>query len=284
MAELNHDAPDLAEDLESKFVKKEIQVLLHHLGSLPESTRGRLQGELTQTLLERTIAVATPRGPISFVTLNRPSVGRAIKMLTKQPATIDWIDRFEPDGVFWDIGANVGVYSLYAAARRDTRVVAFEPAAVNYFMLAANCEINRFEDRVRCVLAGVGRSKSIACLAASQFAGAASFGFGGKKAQAYDGRQASIVLTIDQLVEEFGLPCPNYIKIDVPGLSEEILAGAARTLQRPELRELHIEAREDSTGGRRILETLKRSGMYPQGSERHGSTDTTFIRAAAAVV
>jgi FkbM family methyltransferase len=277
MAKLNH-ATDLPEDLESKYIKKEIQVLLYRLQSLPEPTRGRLQGDLTQTLLERTMAVDTPRGRISFVTLNRASAGRAATLLTKQPATIAWIDRFDPHGVFWDIGANVGVYSLYAALRGDTRVVAFEPAAVNYFMLAANCEINRFEDRVHCVLAGVGRSKSIACLAASQFAGAASFGFGAKKAQVYDGRQASIVLTIDQLVEEFGLPCPNYLKIDVPSLTEDILFGGARTLSRPEVREVHVEASESSSSGRRVIGALERSGLVLDCAASHGASDLTFVR------
>jgi FkbM family methyltransferase len=266
------------EDLESKFIKKEIQVLLYHLQGLESVTRARLQGDLTQALLERTMSVETPRGPLAFMTLNRASAGRAAKMLTKQPATIEWIDRFEPGGVFWDVGANVGVYSLYAALRRDTRIVAFEPAAVNYFMLAANCEINHFEDTVRCVLAGLGRTKSLAYLAASQFAGAASFGFGGKKAEVFEGRQAAIVLTIDQLVEEFGVPCPNYLKIDVPVLTDDILAGGERTLSRPEVREVHVEANESCSSGRRIIDALRRSGLHLDRSTAHGSSDLTFVR------
>ena len=279
MAHLSN-ASDLPEDLESKFIKKEIQVLLYHLQALEPVTRARLQGDLTQTLLERTMSVDTPRGPVSFVTLNRASAGRAATMLTKQPATIEWIDRFQPNGVFWDIGANVGVFSLYAALRGDTGVVAFEPAAVNYFMLAANCEINRFEDRVRCVLAGLGRTKSLAYLASSQFAGAASFGFGGKKAQVFEGRQTAIILTIDQVVEEFGSPCPNYLKIDVPGLTEDILAGGERTLSRPDVREVHVEASETSSSGRRVIEALKRAGLCLDRSSAHGSSDLTFIRHA----
>jgi FkbM family methyltransferase len=278
MAELTPALVEPPEDLESKFIKKEIQVLLYHLQGLEAVTRARLQGDLTQTLLERTMSVDTPRGPLAFMTVNRASAGRAAKILTKQPGTIEWIDRFQPDGVFWDIGANVGVYSLYAALRRDTRVVAFEPAAVNYFMLAANCEINHFDERVRCVLAGLGRTKSLACLAVSQFAGAASFGFGGKKAQVFQGRQAAIVLTIDQLVEEFGLPCPNYLKIDVPMLTDDILAGGERTLSRPEVREVHVEANESSSSGRRIVEALERHGLCLDRSTTHGSSDLTFIR------
>jgi FkbM family methyltransferase len=277
MADADHEFDPL-EDLESKYVKKEIQILLYRLQGLPEPTRARLQGELTQALLERSISVETPRGRVAYVTLNRPSAGRAATMLTKQPATIEWIDRFQPDSVFWDIGANVGVYTLYAALRGDTRVVAFEPAAVNYFMLAANCEINRFEDRVQCVLAGLGRGKSIAALAASQFAGAASFGFGGKKAQVFSGRQAAIILSMDELVEEFALPCPNYLKIDVPELTDDILAGGERTLARPEVREVHVEASESSSSGRRAIETLEKSGLRLDRSTAHGASDLTFVR------
>ena len=100
--------------------------------------------------------VETPHGPLSFVALGKGPAGRAGSLFTKQPQTIAWIDSFRPGSVFWDVGANVGVYTLYAARRGDTRVVAFEPAAVNYFVLSANCEINAFDDRVTCLLMGLG--------------------------------------------------------------------------------------------------------------------------------
>jgi FkbM family methyltransferase len=266
------------EDLETKFIKKEIQILLYRLQALPAEARARVQADLTQALLEQTLAIDTTRGPLRFITLGRTSVGRAATLLTKQPATIAWIDRFEPGGVFWDIGANVGVYTLYAAARGDTRVVAFEPAAVNYFALSANCEVNRFAERVTCLLAGLGREQAIADLAVSQFAAAASFGFGAKKAAVFAGRQAAAILTIDQLVEEYGLPCPAYIKIDVPGLTEDIIAGGARTLRRPDLREVHVEASEDSKGGRRVIQALGELGLTMSAADVHGTADLTFVR------
>jgi hypothetical protein len=34
-----------------------------------------------------------------------------------QGELIEWIDGFRPNGVFWDIGANVGLCALYAALR-----------------------------------------------------------------------------------------------------------------------------------------------------------------------
>ena len=45
-----------------------------------------------------------------FLTL----IWRADTVLTKELDTIGWIDEFDEGSVFWDIGANVGVYSLYA--------------------------------------------------------------------------------------------------------------------------------------------------------------------------
>ena len=112
-------------------------------------------------------------------------------MLTRQPATIAWIDAFEPNSVFWDVGANIGVYTLYAALRRDIRVAAFEPAAVNYFLLSANCEANKFDDRVQCLLVGLGRERSVARLEVSQFVAGKSFSFLGKD-QPYDGQAGRI--------------------------------------------------------------------------------------------
>ena len=272
------DDPEEPEDPEVTYIKKQFKLLLYRLNLLPEAARARLQGHLAQVLLSRPATMETPRGNLSIVTLGRIGAGRGMTMLTKQPMTIEWIDGFEPGSVFWDVGANVGVYTLYAALRGDTRVVAFEPAAVNYLLLTANCEANRFDDRVQCLLAGLGDRKTLATLEVSQFAAGDSFGFMNKDFRHYRGRQAAMIFSLDQLIEEFGLPCPNYLKIDVPGMSEAILAGAERTLDKPALREIHIEARQGSSGGTRIAETLNRAGLVASRSAEHGSTDVIFVR------
>ena len=203
-----------------------------------------------------------------------------MSLLRRQPDTIAWIDAFQPNSVFWDVGANVGIYSLYAALRRDTRIVAFEPAAVNYFLLAANVEANRFQDSVECVLVGLSDEQTISRIEVSQFVPAESFSFRGKKTKPFPGRQASLMASMDQLIDDYGLECPNYIKIDVPGLTEAIIDGGSRTFHRSEVREVHIECTETSKGGRHVVEVLGRAGFVAtRGSSRDGSTDTTFVRA-----
>ena len=270
---------DTPEHPEEVWAKKEFGLLLHRLQQLPTRSRGRLQSDFTQKLLGETLTVETPVGPLSFVLLGKTAAGRALSLLTKQPATIRWVDSFQPNSVFWDVGANVGVYTLYAARRGDVKVVAFEPAAVNYFLLAANCEANKLDSQVDCLPVGLGSDRAIARFDVSQFESAKSFSVGGKRADRHHSQQATLVLSMDRLIDEYGLACPNYIKIDAPGALEAIIACGTRTLQRRELRELHIEIREQSKAAQRILAVLERSGFAVAGRDGHGgSADLTFAR------
>ena len=87
---------------------------------------------------------------------------------------------------------------------------------------------------------------------------------------------------MDQLINEDQLPCPNYIKIDAPGMSEAIIAGGRQMLQRKDLREVHMELREQSKAAQRILEMLERSGFVVASRHVHGgSADLTFARPGA---
>jgi len=185
-----------------------------------------------------------------------------------------------PNGIFWDIGANAGAYTLYAALRhRDATVVAFEPAAVNYFLLTANCEANGFGQRVRCVLAGLGRENAFATLEVSQFSVGNSFSFHGKPDRPFAGRQSAFIWSMDDLIENQAFPCPAYIKIDVPGMTADILAGGARTLRRPDVREVHMEADQSSADGRALIETVERCGLVLTSGAR--GLDLTFVRPGA---
>jgi hypothetical protein len=68
------------------------------------------------------------------------------ELAEREPETIAWIDDFLMPSRFWDIGANVGTYVLYAALRPGVAVLAFEPAAASYAALCRNIEANRCDD------------------------------------------------------------------------------------------------------------------------------------------
>jgi len=65
-------------------------------------------------------------------------------------------------------------------------------------------------------------------------------------------------------------------------MSPGILAGGAHVLRQPELLELHIEMREHSGTGQRILEKLTQAGFEVVGRPAHaGATDLIFARSAS---
>jgi hypothetical protein len=77
-----------------------------------------------------------------FCIPNAVNIYRADTFSKKEPETLDWIDNMPRNSVVWDIGANVGLYSCYAAKSRECLVYAFEPSVFNLELLARNIYLN----------------------------------------------------------------------------------------------------------------------------------------------
>jgi precorrin-6B methylase 2 len=89
--------------------------------------------------------LATAHGPLTFRCGSAESVKAAARFVYDEPETVWWIDQIvQPGDCVWDVGANVGLYALYAASRVGVggTVVAFEPAADNYAALCRNVALN----------------------------------------------------------------------------------------------------------------------------------------------
>ncbi|MEN6473656.1 MAG: FkbM family methyltransferase [Syntrophaceae bacterium] len=89
----------------------------------------------------------TSVGPFSMITETDMERYRAETFLTKEPETLAWIDHIKPGEILLDVGANIGIYTLYAASRGIT-VYAFEPMAENYHHLVRNIEHNGYRNAV----------------------------------------------------------------------------------------------------------------------------------------
>jgi FkbM family methyltransferase len=224
---------------------------LREIASLPlqalgKTQRGRALEKLTASMVSE---VEVPEGALHFMTPTPLLQARAKSILTKEPDTIQWIDRFESGDVFWDIGANVGVFSLYAACRRGVRVLAFEPSADNYMVLCKNVEINSLEGRVVPYCIALSGSTELGLLnSPSREMGAALHQFGGKgETSRYwnGGRntciQGVVGFTVDDFIRQFRPPFPTRLKLDVDGLEWPILQGAEQTLRDPRLQSVMAE-------------------------------------------
>ena len=80
-------------------------------------------GQIKTDLIELNYSELTVHGrPVRYVNTSRHSVRRTETLLTKEPTTCPWIDTFKEGEVLFDVGANVGLYSIYAGAVKRARV------------------------------------------------------------------------------------------------------------------------------------------------------------------
>jgi len=158
-----------------------------------------------------------------FLTPNRITQKRADRLLTKEPDTIRWIDNMS--GILYDIGANVGTYSIYAGLRGIT-VYAFEPEASNYALLNENIKNNNLDNVLAYCLALSDRHEYDSLYLSTTEVGGSLHAFGEKldyKLQHFNPvfRQGCMSVTLD----EINLPKPDHIKIDVDGFEHLVVAG-----------------------------------------------------------
>jgi FkbM family methyltransferase len=182
----------------------------------------------------------------SFVCPNRTVSWRVTTFLTKEPETIEWIDTFTPGDVMFDIGANIGLYSIYAASR-SVRVMAFEPESQNYALINQNIFLNGYGDRIACIAVALSDREGVDYIYLSRFrAGESLHNFGAaldwqQRPFTPSFQQGSLSFSLDRFLELQPEPFPTHIKIDVDGIEAKVIRGAARTLRDPRVKSLLVE-------------------------------------------
>jgi FkbM family methyltransferase len=144
------------------------------------------------------------------------------------------------------VGANIGVYSLYAAAKHEgVRVFAFEPESLNYAALNQNIALNGFQNAIRAYCLALSESAALSDLAIAKMRAGGSNNQFGDHGSAPSHIQGALGLSLDDLCSRWALPIPHTLKIDVDGLELPILRGAEQILSHPQFRSLLIELRKD---------------------------------------
>lgn len=224
--------------LTCRLVNASLRLLGPHTGPV---VAARLAEELVPH-----IRVSTSAGVLRFYCPGHIPFWQAENLLAKEPDTIAWIDGFAPHDTFWDIGANVGTYTVYAALK-TIRVCAFEPSAHNYHILNRNIQLNGLEPRAAAYCLALHDDTRLGDLHLSgSELGQSLHAFGVAhdwRGQAFRAAatQATLGFSIDQFIAQFSPPFPHHIKIDVDGIEDKIIAGAHTTIADPRLRSLMIE-------------------------------------------
>jgi FkbM family methyltransferase len=155
----------------------------------------------------------------------------------KEPETLDWIDSFDNNAVVWDIGANIGLYSIYAAKKKNARVFAFEPSVFNLEFLAKNIHANQLQEKVVIFPLALSNITNFNLFKMNNPVwGGALSAFGVDFDQYGENFNTSfeysiLGLSADNAIGTFNILSPDYIKIDVDGIEHLILEGASHILK-----------------------------------------------------
>ena len=219
-----------------------------------------------------------PNGDVhmTFFVPNEVCRYRAETFSTKEPETLEWLDRYGREGALYDIGANVGIYSIYYAKTHPGTVYAFEPSVLNLGLLGRNVSLNGVSSQVVIVPNPLTSSNQVADFHLSMLdEGGAMSTFGadfGHDGQPLDTQMEfrTMGMSLDSLLEQGLIPePPELMKIDVDGIEHLILRGAGQTLRQPSLRSVLIEVDDAFTElASEVAECLGEAG-FTLAQRRH---------------
>ena len=166
-----------------------------------------------------------------------------------------WIDNFKEIDklIFWDIGANIGLYSIYNALKNKTSTtISFEPSTSNLRCLSRNISINNLENKIKVFslpLTNIENKFFIMNESYFNEGGALNtfghdYNFEGKIFKP-EMRYQLLGTTINYLLDNNILDIPDYIKIDVDGIEHLILEGSNKYLINKKIKSIIVEINEN---------------------------------------
>jgi len=217
------------------------------------------------------IPISTLHGELRFWCDSEISAKRALGALRQEPDTLAWIEEFVQSGEhLWDIGANIGVYGLYACLREGVSATCFEPVASTFALLVRNVPLNRVAERLTPLCIALSDVNGIVPLYLSNVQSGSSMHALNKAQNVQGAFHAAGVQPVpairgDRLVAEFGAVAPQHVKVDVDGHELQVLEGMGALLD--DVRTVWIEmisTGEPSSENDRIRTILNAHGLFEQ--------------------
>jgi FkbM family methyltransferase len=139
-----------------------------------------------------------------------------------------------PGDIFFDVGANVGSYTLLAAGVCKAKSTAIEPVQLTFNILHQNIVLNNLQNNVQLLNSGAGAV--LGTLAFSSAEDTTNHVLADNEIT--DNASIIPIITIDSLLIDGS---PALIKIDVEGYESEVLKGMSETLTAPLLKAIIME-------------------------------------------
>ena len=229
--------------------------------------------ELNKNIIKKKEIIIYKDLKLIFYVPNRLSHYRINTFHTKEPETLEWIDKFKKKTTFWDIGANIGLYSCYAAKKNLCKVYAFEPSIFNLEWLGRNIFLNNLVEKIVVIPIPLTEiiSQNTLNFSSTEWSGAlTTFG----QSYGHDGKDlkkvfefSTVSMSMNDLKNLLKISQPDYIKIDVDGIEHLILQGGEKVLLNT--KELLIEVNERFEQQKnKCVKYLKESGFTLKEKKR----------------
>ncbi len=236
-----------------------------------------LTAEIAQAV--RPVAkIRTRYGDLLCVAGHGRLLWRANTFHTEEPETVEWLNSIKGGDILWDVGANIGLYAIYAAKFRRCKAIAFEPESQNYALLAENIVLNGVQDKCSAACFAISGYTGLGDLCVPYITKGGAYNSFEDKGESIRSRRASPRLvkhekdqkpirqmtfgvSLDDLIFEYHLETPTHIKIDVDGLEPHIMSGAKELLALDRVGSILIEIDKKSPEALRILGFLKGYGF-----------------------
>lgn len=236
-------------------------------------------------LTNKTKAVVFKRKTLYFHTRNKREVNRIKSFTRKEPGTLDWISGFKTGDVFYDVGANIGIYSLPAASivGKSGKVYAFEPHIFSFNKLVENIVLNDFGNTIEACNIPLAESLEVAYFNYTSLE-SGSTGSQLGHTTTYDEdqftpafKELKLGVSIDILIEDYKWQVPDHIKIDVDGNEANIIKGMKKLLsgeftKKPKSVQIEVNPAEHAS----TIELMTNSN-YAQASYHFTATGQRLI-------
>lgn len=216
-----------------------------------------------------------PKHPLKILTHNIREHETRARSCRKEPETIAWIEKYGKEGgVFYDIGANIGAYSLVAAVNNFS-VLAFEPSYENFCTLERNITLNGLDNTISSyMIAFSSKTEHGSFVFDDISSGSARCTYvSGNISLKQDQIKKSILsFTLDEFIRSFSLPIPTLLKIDVDGGEYAIIEGAKNILRNEALKSLLVEVDMGKGNSSDLVKTITDAGFILESKhERRGN-------------
>jgi FkbM family methyltransferase len=194
--------------------------------------------------------IATPRGTVRYAYTGSNVAKHASRMMSREPDTIAWIEEcIQPGDHLWDIGANIGIYSIYACLCDGVTATAFEPVSGNFGVLVNAITLNDLGARITPLAMGVSDKTGLLTIYLIDIAPGSGLHALDKPANVQGAFEPKAAVTVpvirgDDAIAKFGVRQPTHIKIDVDGHEIRVLEGLLPVL--PRVKSLWIEMMDEA--------------------------------------